>query len=101
MAKQSLENHEKRCTAGLIASTGKFALDLEILAYARHTKEVQDAMLHEKQIKAKDAYDALRTNVEAVRLTKLPPDKWTSTDLSTIILWYKRPNDSAIPKKNR
>ena len=77
------------------------ALDLEILAYARHTKEVQDAMLHEKQIKAKDAYDALRTNVEAVRLTKLPPDKWTSTDLSTIILWYKRPNDSAIPKKNR
>jgi hypothetical protein len=44
-AKQSLENHEKQCTAGLLASAGKFSLDHEILTYARHAKEVQDAKL--------------------------------------------------------
>jgi hypothetical protein len=96
-AKQSLENHEKQCTAGLIASAGKFSLDHEILTYARHTKEVQDAKLREKQIKAKDAYDALQAKVEAVRLKNLPAEKWTSTDLNTMILWYKHPTDSVIP----
>jgi hypothetical protein len=79
MARQSLENHEKHCTVGLIGSGGMFALNHEILAYARHTKEVQDAKLREKQIKAKDAYDALRAKVEAVKLI------WSEVGKSTCI----------------
>ena len=30
-ALKSLENHEKRCTAGLLASAGKFSLGLDVL----------------------------------------------------------------------
>ncbi len=36
--KKSLENHEKRCLAGLIAAAGKFSLKEEVLAYVKQTK---------------------------------------------------------------
>jgi len=38
-AKVQLTNHEKRCTAGLVASSGKFSLDQEVLGYARQVVE--------------------------------------------------------------
>jgi hypothetical protein len=40
-AKAQLANHEKRCTAGLVASSGKFSLDQEVLGYARQAIEHQ------------------------------------------------------------
>ena len=40
-AKAQLTNHEKRCTAGLVASSGKFSLDQEVLGYARQAVEQQ------------------------------------------------------------
>ncbi len=98
-AKKSLENHEKRCTAELIASAGKFQLNEDILKYARHTKELQEAKQREKQLKAKDAYDSLLQKVIAIRNKNLPPEKWTSTELNTMIQWYKRPDNSAMPTK--
>jgi hypothetical protein len=42
-AKKSLKNHDKRCSAGLIASAGQFSLNEEVLAYVRHTKEQEEA----------------------------------------------------------
>ncbi len=38
-AKKSLENHEKRCTAGLFAAAGQFGLDNDVLVYAPMVQE--------------------------------------------------------------
>jgi len=70
-----------------------------VLSYARHSKELQEAKMHEKEVKAKDAYYALLVKVEAIRMKNLPPEKWTSSDLGTMIQWYKRPTDEAMPSK--
>ncbi len=98
-AKKALETHEKRCTAGLIASAGKFQLNKDILRNARHSNELQDAKQCEKQLKAKDAYDSLHIKVEAIRNKYLPPEKWTSAELNTMIQWFKHPDDTAMPPK--
>jgi hypothetical protein len=37
-AKRSLEEHEKRCSAGLIAAAGKFSLNEDVLAYVRQKR---------------------------------------------------------------
>jgi hypothetical protein len=52
----TLENHEKRCSAGLIAGADMFKLNEESLGFAKRAKEAQDAKLHEKQLRAKDIY---------------------------------------------
>jgi hypothetical protein len=41
----------------------------------------------------------LLQKVEAIRTKNLPPEKWTSAELNTMIQWYKGPNDSAMPPK--
>jgi hypothetical protein len=41
-ARKSLDEHEKRCSAALIAAAGKFSLDENILAYVRHSKEQEE-----------------------------------------------------------
>ena len=98
-ARNTLENHEKRCSAGLIAGAGMFKLNEEILGFAKKAKEAQDAKLREKQLRAKDIYDSLLQKVEAIRNKNLPPEKWTSAELNTMIQWYKRPSDGAMPPK--
>jgi len=45
----TLENHEKRCSAGLIAGADMFKLNEEILGFAKRAKE---------QLWAKDIYDS-------------------------------------------
>jgi hypothetical protein len=98
-ARRNLENHEKRCTAGLIASAGMIKLNEEILSFARKSKEVQEAKQHEKLLKAKDAYDTLCQKVDAIRTKNSPPEKWTCSELNTMIQWYKRPDDAAMPSQ--
>jgi hypothetical protein len=41
-AKKNLENHEKRCTAGLLASSGQFSLGLEVLQHQRDAKQIEE-----------------------------------------------------------
>ena len=65
-ARNTLENHEKRCPAGLIAGAGMFRLNKEILGFAKRAKEVQDAKLRKKQLRAKDIYDSLLQKLEAI-----------------------------------
>jgi len=37
--------------------------------------------------------------VEAIRAKNLPAEKWTATELNTMIQWYKQPDDAAMPTK--
>ncbi len=47
--RKTLENHEKRFSAGLIAGAGMLKLNEEILGFAKRAKEAQDAKQCEKQ----------------------------------------------------
>jgi len=85
-----LENHEKPCTAGLLASAGKFSLGC---------KQMEEEKQHQKQLRAKDLYDILLVKVQAIRSKNLPAEKWTSSELNTMIQWHKRPDDAAMPSK--
>jgi hypothetical protein len=98
-ARKQLENHEKRCSAGLIAGAGMFKLNEDILGFVRKTREVHDAKAREKLLKAKEIYDSLLKKVEAIRQKNLPPEKWTSGELNTMLQWFKRPSDTAMPNK--
>jgi len=98
-ALKRLENHEKRCTAGLLASAGKFSLGLDVLERQRHSKQMEEEKQRQKQLKAKDLYDVLLVKVQAIRSKNLPAEKWTSSELNTMIQWHKRPDDAAMPSK--
>jgi hypothetical protein len=98
-ALKNFENHEKRCTAGLLASASKFSLGLDVLQRQRHSKEVGQEKRRQKELRAKDIYDTLLAKVEAIRAKNLPAEKWTATELNTMIQWYKQPDDAAMPTK--
>jgi len=70
-----LENHEKCCTAGLLASAGKFSLGLDVLERQRHSKQMEEEKQHQKQLRAKDLYDILLVKVQAIRSKKLTSRK--------------------------
>jgi hypothetical protein len=40
-AKINMEIHEKRCTAGLLASLGQFSLGLNVLQHQRNAKQIE------------------------------------------------------------
>jgi hypothetical protein len=98
-AKKSLENHEKRCSAGLIAAAGQFSLDEDVLAYVRRMKEHEEARVRQQQAKKKDIYDLLKEKVQVIKDKNLPPEKWTVPELNTMLQWYKNPSDTAMPTK--
>ncbi len=84
-AKKNLENHEKRCTAGLLASSGQFSLGLNILQHQRNAKQIEEEKHHQKALWAKDLYDVLQAKVQAIREKNLPPEKWTVSELNIIM----------------
>lgn len=98
-ARGHLENHNKRLTAGLIASAGQFRLASDILGYARHTKDLEEQNLRDKAFKEKEAYDILCVKVQAIRDKNLPPEQWHTNELTTMIRWYKQKTDAKIPSK--
>jgi hypothetical protein len=50
-------------------------------------------------MKLKDEYDKLLAKVTTVRALNKPPEKWSATQLHTMVKWYKRDDDNAIPSK--
>jgi hypothetical protein len=98
-AKKNLENHEKRCTAGLLASSGQFNLGTNVLEHQRHSRGIEEEKRRQKAARAKDIYDALRVKVQAMREKNLPPEKCTVAQLNTMIQWHKHPEDAAMPNK--
>jgi signal transduction histidine kinase len=84
-----LENHEKRCTAGLLASSGEFSLGLGVLEHQRHSKQMEEEKQRQKQLIARDLHDVLLVKVQAIRSKNLPAEKWTSSELNTMIQWHK------------
>jgi hypothetical protein len=98
-AKAQLVNHEKRCTAGLVASSGKFSLGQQVLGYARQAIERQQEKQRNQEMKRKDEHDLLSAQMQKIREKNLPPEKWTSGQLQVMLRWYKRKDDIALPSK--
>jgi hypothetical protein len=65
----------------LVASSGKFSLDQEVLGYARQVIEHQQEKQHNQEMKKKDEHDVLSAQVQKIREKNLPPEKWTSGQL--------------------
>jgi hypothetical protein len=86
---KKLENHEKCCTAGLLASAGKFSLGMDVLEHQRHSKKIEEEKRHQKELRTKELYDILKVKVQAIRSKNLPAEKWTSSELNTMIQWHK------------
>ncbi len=94
-----MENHEKRCTAGLLARAGRFSLGEDVLERQQHSREIEEEKRHQKELRAKDIYDMLFVKVQAIRAKNLPADKWTTAELNTMIQCHQRPEDSVMPSK--
>ena len=60
---------------------------------------MEEEKQRQKQLRAKDLYDVLLVKVQAIRSKNLPAEKWTSSELNTMIQWHKRPDDAAMPSK--
>jgi hypothetical protein len=84
-----LENHEKHCTAGLLASAGKFSLGFVVLERQQHSKQMEEEKQCRKPLRGKDLYHVLLVKVQAIRSKNLPAEKWTSSKLNTMIQWHK------------
>jgi hypothetical protein len=50
-------------------------------------------------LRKKDIYDNLQAKVSAIREKNLPLEKWSVTDLNSMLQWFKDPGDSAMPAK--
>jgi hypothetical protein len=89
MALKKLENHEKCCTAGLLASAGKLSLGMDVLERQRHSKKIEGEKGHQKEWRMKELYDVLQVKLQAIRSNDLPAEKWSSSELNTMIQWHK------------
>ncbi len=49
------------------------------------------------QTKGLDAKAALENKVNAIRLRNKQPEEWDKKDLTTMVSWFKRPGDKALP----
>jgi len=41
----------------------------------------------------------LQVKVQAIKDKNLPPEKWTVSELNTMLQWYKSPSNTAMPSK--
>jgi hypothetical protein len=68
-AKKNLENHERWCTAGLLASSGHFNLGTNVLEHQRHSRQIEEEKHHPKALCAKAVDGALHVKVHSRRKT--------------------------------
>jgi hypothetical protein len=61
--------------------------------------KIEEEILHQKALQAKDIYDGLLAKVQAIKEKNLPPEKLTVAELNTMIKWHKCPEDAAMPSK--
>jgi hypothetical protein len=103
MRKRKATAHEqillknKWMTAGLLASSGRFCLSNKVCQYVQekaNTEKKSDSSTAKK----KNEYDELKILVDAIKANNLPPEKWTSKQLNTMLKWYKQDGDPALPK---
>jgi hypothetical protein len=97
-AKEKLEQHGQRISAGLLVSSGQYRIDDTVHGYVKRVEDKRKQQEQEAQRKRKEAYFKLKEKVDNVRQKSSSPDKWNSGELATMIQWFRRKGDAAIPK---
>jgi hypothetical protein len=98
MANEQILFKNKQMTAGLLASSGHFCLSNEVCQYVQEKANTEKNYQIRAQLKKKNEYDEPKILVDAIKANNLPPEKWTSKQLNTMLKWYKQDGDPALPK---
>ena len=97
-ANEQIMLKNKRMTTGLLASSCRFCLSNKVCQYVQEKANTEKNNQIRAQLKKKNEYDELKILVDAIKANNLPPEKWTSKQLNTMLKWYKQYGDQALPK---
>jgi hypothetical protein len=97
-AKDKLEKHEKRVSAGLLVSSGQYRIDETVHGYVKRAEDRRMEKQRSEERKRRENYFRLHEKVQKIREKSLLPEKWNSTELATMIQWHRRKGDAKIPK---
>ena len=100
-AEQHLRFHDKRVTAGLLASAGKFHLSEDVRDLIQERVNAKEQREYDKQLQKKDEFDVLFAKVQAVKVLNIPPEQWTQVQLRVMLRWLKRDGDDKIPSRKQ
>ena len=95
--KDKFENCSK-LTAGIAFNSGSLNLSdgevrSRVLAEMQKIKDKEESA----QLKRQDGEAALHNKVVAIRQKNKQPEQWDKKDLTTMVSWFKRPGDKALP----
>jgi len=100
-AEERLRCHDKRISAGLLASAGRFHLGAEVRDHVQQRADAAKEKEYNTQVRKKDEYDTLLAKVEEIKRLNLPYDKWNTAQLKAMVKWYKRDGDEKLPNKKQ
>jgi hypothetical protein len=75
----------KRLTAGLHVAAGNYCLGSDCLKHFQEKIRKEEERKHQSTIKLKKEYDKLLAEVEAIKLLNKTPDKWSISQLQTMV----------------
>jgi hypothetical protein len=87
-AKSEHVNHEKRCTSGLLISSGTYKLDGTVIGYVKGGREKEKRKQHENEIKNRDNYFQLQGEVENIWNQNKSPEQWGQKELNVMTRWF-------------
>jgi hypothetical protein len=93
----NIDEHRGRLTAGLLASSGQFALGPTVLDNMRARKRKAEDAESARQKKKQKECEKQSEKVQAVRLLNKQPDEWTVAQLKTMVTWLKEGTDPSPP----
>ncbi len=93
-------NRCSRMTAGVAFAAGNLCLSDGTV----HQRVVeQNTVRTERELaaikKRKADQEKMQKKVDAIRQKSLDPTKWSTTELQTMVSWFKRPGDSKMPQR--
>jgi hypothetical protein len=96
-AKEKLEKHEKRVSSGLLVSSGQYRIDKTVYGYVKRAEDKKIEKQRSEERKKRENYFRLLEKVQKIREKSSSPEKWNSSELGTMIQWYRRKGDAKIP----
>jgi len=97
--RQEIFNNCSKMTAGVAFNSGHVCLNGAVHERVREQYNSRQQKILEAQQRKKDDLAKMRSKVDAIREKSSDPTKWNSTELQTMVSWFKRPGDSKLPQR--
>jgi hypothetical protein len=91
----------RRITAGKFVSAGNYAIGPECLRNIQERQQMEEQKRNENMVKLKEEFDALLAQVGNIRMLNKSPEQWTVPQLKTMVKWFKRDGDAALPSQKQ